>query len=133
MTDDRPLRIAIVDDEVDVVTYLETALEDRGFEVHASSDPDGALEFLAEVRPDVVCLDLLMPGRSGVALFEAIRRHPALKDVLVVVITGLATDEDLRQALGGGSRVEFVDKPVDLDRLVAALAGSAAATGGGER
>ncbi len=133
MSVDRPLRVAIVDDEVDVVTYLETALEDRGFEVHASSDPDGALDFLAEVRPDAVCLDLLMPGRSGVALFDAIRRHPTLKDVLVVVITGLATDEELRRALGGRSPVEFVDKPVDLDRLVSALAGCAPVPGGGDR
>ena len=117
--------VAIVDDELDIVTYLSLALEDHGFRVVTISDSDGALEKLAAVRPDLICLDLLMPKRTGVALYAEILCHEQLRNCPVVIMSGLTSEDQLpivlREAGNLPQPMCFLEKPIKIERLLEVL------------
>lgn len=122
---ERP-RVAVVDDEEDVLTFLRLALEDQGFEVLASDRPLDAVPLIRDFKPDLVCLDLLMPEQMGSSLFVEIRRDPALAEVPIVILTGLNARDALAKATGpvGGVRPpdRYLEKPVDLGAFLRAVA-----------
>jgi DNA-binding response OmpR family regulator len=116
-------RIAVVDDEPDVLTFLRLALEDAGYEVLASSSPVSVIPELLAFSPDLVCLDLLMPERMGLSLFVEIRRTAALRQVPVVILSGLAGASRPLEGLAFDDETEppaaYLEKPVDLPALLA--------------
>ena len=116
-------RIAVIDDERDVLTFLRLALEDEGFEVLASSTPTSVLPELQAFAPHLICLDLLMPERGGLSLFVEIRRLPALRSVPVVILSGLAGASRPLDGLDLDDDVippaAYLEKPVDLAGLLA--------------
>ena len=85
-----PAKILIVDDERDIVEYLSMALEDAGFKAAGLADTEGALEWIAAERPDLVLLDVMMPGHTGLSLYRAMREGEATKRIPVVIISGYA-------------------------------------------
>lgn len=116
--------VAIVDDEPDIVLYLRAALEDHGYRVVATSDATGALELLEQVAPDVICLDIVMPRHTGVALYSEVRGHPELGRCPVVIVSGLAEGvaEAVARSVPGRPADRILAKPVVLDELLGALA-----------
>ena len=82
--------VAIVDDEEDITTYLRIALEDAGYRVVITNDASKAMAVLEDARPDLICLDLLMPERTGVSLYARLREHPGMKRVPILFLSGLA-------------------------------------------
>jgi DNA-binding response OmpR family regulator len=123
--DPRAPRVAIVDDEEDVLTFLRLALEDQGYEVLACDRPGGALELLAEFEPDLICLDLLMPERMGVSLYVDIRKSRRLATVPVLILSGLNAREGLLDILRRESDVPapsgYLEKPVGSAQFLAAV------------
>ncbi len=119
--------VAIVDDEQDIVTYLRLALEDHGYRVFAVTEASTALERLAAAEPDVVCLDLLMPRHTGVALYAEIVRHPHLAGCPVLIMSGLTPREDLPKLLeeAGGlpQPACFIEKPIKVEHFIEELSG----------
>ena len=117
--------VAIVDDEKDIVTYLRLVLEDNGYRVLTVTESSTALERLVAAEPDVVCLDLLMPKHTGVALYAEIIRHPDLAGCPVLIMSGLTPREDLPKLLeeAGGlpPPAWFVEKPIKAAQLLDAL------------
>jgi DNA-binding response OmpR family regulator len=115
-------RIAVIDDEADVLTFLRLALDDAGFEVLASSSPNEVLPELRSFLPDLICLDLLMPERMGLSLFLEIRRMPALRLVPVVILSGLTGAsrplDGLELEDGVAPPAAYLEKPVDLADLI---------------
>ncbi len=126
-----------MDDEEDVLTYLETALEDQGYETRGFSSASGVLDAARESRPDLLCLDIMMPSRSGLSLFREIRSTPSLEGVPIVIVSGYSREEDFRgwefakylASTGLREPEAFVEKPVDLDRFLAVV-GDLARRGG---
>ena len=120
-----PLRVAVVDDEEDVLTFLRLVFEDRGFEVLTTDRPGAAVAALRSFRPDLVCLDLLMPEHTGVSLYVAMRRTPELRTVPVLILTGLETGEALvalqERADGIPPPDGTVEKPLDVAALLRAV------------
>ncbi|MFZ5785335.1 MAG: response regulator, partial [Acidobacteriota bacterium] len=114
-------RVAVIDDEPDVLTFLRLALEDAGFEVLTSGSPAEVLSELASFGADVICLDLLMPERMGLSLFVEIRRTPSMARVPVVILSGLAGDAlAALDTFGDLLPPAFCfEKPVDLGAFVA--------------
>jgi DNA-binding response OmpR family regulator len=116
--------ILIVDDEADVRRYLSTALEDEGFRVVSAENALAGLSLLSRERPDVVCLDLVLPGQTGLSFYREIRETPEFAHLPVVVVTGIARF-DAESRLGLGSALPapdaYFDKPVDLRRFLAAI------------
>jgi CheY-like chemotaxis protein len=121
---DRPLKVLVVDDNEALRENLAECLEGEGFEVAEAPNGDVALEQLAaaELAPDVVLMDLAMPGLDGRGLAQAIRAHPKLAGLRLVLITGHA-DAELSPELP----VDVVlHKPFGMRELLAAMEKSAA-------
>jgi DNA-binding response OmpR family regulator len=114
-------RVAVIDDEEDVLTFVRLLLEDAGFEVLTCDRPTEALPALASFAPDLVCLDLLMPEQLGWSLFAELRRDPALARVPVIILSGCDASAELEHArsLGrGGAEVAYLEKPVEPEALL---------------
>lgn len=118
-------RVAVVDDEPDVLMFLRLALNDRGFDVLTLDRVAGALSALHAFVPDAVCLDLLMPERTGLSLLVEIRKDPNLARVPVLILSALNARDELLATLRreglGPEPAAFVEKPLDLESLVRAL------------
>jgi len=120
-------RVLVVDDDPDIVDYLQSFLEDEGYEVGSAADSVTALEELDRFEPDVVLLDVLLPGRSGLDLLVSIRRHPRWGETPLVVVTGndRVLQDDCQSYLGAHAGVRGPDgvlgKPVDRGTLLAVL------------
>ena len=125
----RNIRLLLVDDEEDFRRATRSALERRGFVVREAASGERALESLQDERPDVVLLDLKMPGLSGI---ETLRRIRIKDETLpVVILTGHGNFQD---ALAGIRLdiVDFIPKPVDMDELAAKLRRMVNHEGGGQ-
>ena len=120
-------KVLLVDDEPDILLMLRMSFEDEGHEVVMAADGRMGLERLAEHRPDVVVLDMMMPVVDGWGVLEAMSVEG--DKTPVVVVSAKSDPKDCRKALELGA-VEYVVKPFDLDRLLAlvtAVAGEDAA------
>jgi CheY-like chemotaxis protein len=78
----------VADDEPDTIDYFSAVLEDNGAQVVQARDGDEALALIRQEKPDLVVLDLDMPGKDGGEVFEAIRKDPELSETKVCIITG---------------------------------------------
>lgn len=117
-----PKRIVVVDDEADVSTYLAAVLTDHGYEVRGASSGEEALRLVTEDRPDLVCLDLLMPERTGLWLYRQMCTRPELGGIPVVIISGLGKEQGVEEMLAGLPRpAAFMEKPVEVARLIETL------------
>lgn len=111
-------RILVVEDEEDARTYITTVLQDAGAETFEATDGDEALEVARAQRPDLITLDLSMPGKDGVQAFVELRQDAALEGIPVCVVTGhpefrkVIYEKPVRAPEG------FMNKPVDEDDLV---------------
>ncbi len=118
----------VIDDEEDVVTFLTTLLEENGYETCWAMDGVEGLEKIKRERPDLICLDLLMPEKTGILLYREIRKDPELKDIPVIMITGFAAPEypliDFKRFISTKSIPPpegFMEKPIDQKALLAAI------------
>jgi len=91
--------VLVVDDDPDVTTFLGTILGDAGMKVVTAHDGLEALDRLQEVTPDLISLDLVMPGKSGVRLLHDLRKHPIWQRIPVIIVTGHARDDKIRRDL----------------------------------
>jgi CheY-like chemotaxis protein len=130
--------ILIVDDESDHITFLTTVLEENGYASISANDGVEGLEVLRREKPDLVLLDLMMPKKSGISMFQELRKDENLSNIPVIVVTGVSevTGVDFRnfiyrQPLRDKDKfVEttglteytvpngYVEKPVDPNELI---------------
>jgi CheY-like chemotaxis protein len=117
----------IIDDEPDVAAYQGKVLLDHGWEVRIALDGDQGLAFALDERPDVILLDLMMPGgRGGLNTFSELRKSPDLKSIPIVFVTAFPEPdpEDENSFLGRQKRQRpdaYLEKPVDPETLLATL------------
>lgn len=111
-------RILVVDDDAPIRALLVRALTRTGHAIEAAADGEEALHRIAEARPDVVVLDLMMPRVDGFGVLQAVRADPAHRATQIVVITARAGREALEAAFAAGAD-DYVGKPFDLAELVA--------------
>jgi CheY-like chemotaxis protein len=108
-------KVAVIDDEVDVVTYLIWALRDNGFDVCSASNARDGLELLRSERPDLVCMDILMPRETGYSLYRKMKEDESLKKIPVLVITGM----NVMNAPDNGLEPDgYIEKPVDVPLFI---------------
>ena len=124
----------VIDDEVDITNYLSSILETNGFEVRTANEAKSGEVLIRERPPDIVLLDLMMPGRSGVQLFGRLRGDEATRDIPMVMVTGIGNQTGMDwnasvDQLKARRPEGFVEKPIDPERLMkvveAVLAGQA--------
>ncbi|HMF15360.1 MAG TPA: ATP-binding protein [Gemmataceae bacterium] len=109
-------RILVVDDKPDAADSLAMLLELNGHQSRAVYDGPAALQAAAEFSPEVVLLDLGMPGMNGFEVVRRLRSQPGGSDKLVIALTGYNQEDDLRQCRSAGFDAHLC-KPADLDRL----------------
>jgi CheY-like chemotaxis protein len=111
-------KILVVDDEPDILVFFSSVLEDNGAIVLTAADGDEALELAKKEKPDLITLDLNMPGKDGGVVYEALRKDPQFSQMPVCIITGrpelrrLIYDRPVPPPEG------YLDKPVDEETLL---------------
>jgi CheY-like chemotaxis protein len=93
--------VMIVDDEVDVANYLATVLEEAGMTVLTAHDGEEALRVLERTVPDLISLDLVMPGKSGIRVLMELRKKREWSRIPVVIVTAHAADPKIQRDLHG--------------------------------
>ncbi len=111
----REFNVLLVDDEVEFLETLEKRLRKRNIGVRVATSGDEALEVLTSESPDVVVLDVKMPGMDGIETLREIKKRKPL--VEVVMLTGHANVEVAIQGMEMGA-FDYLMKPVDIDELV---------------
>jgi CheY-like chemotaxis protein len=115
-----PPRVLVVDDEAVIRQLIAINLELEGFEVHEAVDGLDALAKARELDPDVVTLDVMMPGLDGITTARRLRSDPLTSRARIVLISARTRPADLERGSDAGAD-EYVTKPFDPDDLVAAV------------
>ena len=114
-------QILVVDDNPDNAHIIRDYLEARGYPITVAYNGDHALKAFAEVKPALVLLDVMMPGRDGWQVCREMKQHPTLgRSVRVVMVTALDDWVNKRQALQTGAD-DFVEKPFELSKLASTV------------
>jgi len=113
-------RILIVDDDPDIRTYLKTLFEKNGYETQTAEDGEKGLETARAFRPALITLDILMPKESGMRLFQKLKEEADLKDVPVVILTGVSQYRELHENDFPASQLPaaFIEKPIQQERIL---------------
>ena len=114
-------KVLIVDDESHVVTYLETLLQDNGYETASAFNGKEGMERLKKEKADLICLDITMPEQSGIRFYRDLKEDPQLDSIPVVIVTavtGLGGDpEPFKKFLSTRKQVPppeaFFSKPIE--------------------
>ena len=114
----RGLKVLLVDDEQDFIETLSKRLEMRELDTKLALDGEEALRAVQDEQPDVMVLDLKMPGMDGMEVLRRIKK--AFPKVPVVMLTGQGSAKDEEQARSLGAYA-YLQKPVELDRLAKIL------------
>ena len=144
MPDDK--EVLIIDDGEENVVFMQEILEEMGLPCRVARDGTEGLEALREKQPDLVLLDVMMPRKSGLMVFRAMKRDPELAKIPIIIVTGMAEatgvdietgQEDekesyqddfvrrfgvgLRKQLAGLNPDALVEKPIDPPELIAKI------------
>jgi len=114
----RSSRVLVVDDNPDIVLLMQELLASRGYDAVAVSRADEAENEIRTHPPDLILLDVIMPGKSGYELCREIKDDPATRLIPVVLITGLSDREDKLRGIEAGAD-DFLNKPIFAEELFA--------------
>lgn len=122
-------KILIVDDEPDVVSYLEMILQDNGYETLTAANGNEALELVRSEKPDLVTLDISMPEASGTRFYVELKKDPEISSTpvfIVTAVTGYGGDKYGYEKFISQRRLVpppegFFPKPIDREKFVAAV------------
>ena len=109
--------ILVVDDEPNIVLSLEFLLKQAGFRVRTVANGEAALAAIAQEPPDLVLLDVMIPGRDGYAVCQEIRSNPAWRNMRIIMLTAKGGDIQREKGLSLGAD-EYVTKPFSTRELV---------------
>jgi PAS domain S-box-containing protein len=119
------LRVLVVDDNVDTATSLATLVLESGHDVRMAHDGPSVVEAAVYYRPNVVLLDIGLPGLDGFEIGKQIRQRPDLQNVVLVAVTGYGRESDLQRSFEVGFDYHLI-KPVDFGKVQQILAGVSA-------
>jgi CheY-like chemotaxis protein len=124
-------KILVLDDEPNVVAYLETLLQDNGYDTVSAGDGREGMEKARSEKPDLITLDISMPEESGIRFYRELKEDPELADIRVVIVTGVTgygyKPEDFQKFLSSRKHIPppdgFVPKPIERDELLKEVMG----------
>jgi CheY-like chemotaxis protein len=116
-------RILLIDDEKDLCFFLKTNLENTGeFDVLVSNRGDEGIELAQREKPDLILLDILMPGMSGDEVAEILLENPATAKIPIIFLTAMVTKEEIGDIMSkkrGGRN--FIAKPITTKEVIVAI------------
>jgi DNA-binding response OmpR family regulator len=128
-------RILLVEDEANILEAIGFILSRDGWDVRGHGKGESALAEIERVAPDILVLDIMLPGRSGLDVLRDLRASPSLRGLPVLLLTAKGQTKDREQAMALGANA-FLTKPFSNDELietVRSLASGAAASPGAAR
>jgi len=110
-------KVLIIDDDPELRTLMTTFLTAKGFEVSSAKNGAEGLAQAQADQPDLISLDIIMPGMDGFAVIQQLREDPAFRDVPIMVLSALTTPDTHDRAIDAGVRT-VVTKPFDYREIV---------------
>jgi diguanylate cyclase (GGDEF)-like protein len=115
--------ILVVDDDPDIARFVEVNLRSAGYDVSVAGDGEEALERAAEMRPDLVLLDVMMPRLDGFEVAQRLRKNPQTANTSIIMLTAKALSSDKVTGLQSGAD-DYIIKPFDPIELLARVKGT---------
>ena len=123
-------KVLIVDDEMDMRIFISTLLETSGYKPFATRDGKEGLEKAKAVKPDLIILDVMMPGEGGVYMYRKLKTDKMLRDIPVVMLSAVAKKTFTHYLNMLNIRIEediphpdsYIEKPPDADELLKIIA-----------
>ena len=120
------LKVLVVDDEPDVAKYLSMILQANGYVSKVAGNVSDGLEMVNDFKPDLVCLDIMMPKDSGISMYRELRENILTKHIPVIIISGAEQEQkfNFRTYLPDESIPEpecYMEKPVDVEKYLAMI------------
>ena len=113
-----PKEILIVDDEPSIVVPIQFLMEQQGYSVVIAENGHDALDMIYQYTPDLVLLDIMLPGIDGYEVCEIIRLNPKLRDVKIIFLTAKGREVEIAKGLALGADA-YITKPFSNAELVA--------------
>ena len=113
-------KILIADDEPDILEIIEFNLRANGYEVITAKNGNEALEKAKEFLPDLIILDIMMPGKNGIEVCNLLRMMPAFKETLIVFLTALSDEQTEIKGLESGAD-DYLTKPISPKILISKI------------
>lgn len=113
-------KVLVVDDSKTELMFLSKALRQHGLVVQTAENAEDAMRRLGDDKPDLILMDVVMPGQNGFQLTRAISRDPQYADVPIIMCTSKSQETDRVWAMRQGAR-DYVTKPVDVKELMAKI------------
>ena len=114
-------KLLVADDEPNIVISLEYLMKREGYHVLVATDGNQALETIRREQPALVLLDVMMPGKTGFEVCQAVRADPALEGVRILMLTAKGRDTDISKGLALGANA-YMPKPFSTRELVQKVA-----------
>lgn len=111
-------KILLVDDNADIVTMIARRLTAKGYDVVTAFDGKEALAKAISEIPDIILLDVMMPGLDGISTGAYLKEDPATKHIPIVMVTAKGEREDISKAIDKAGAVEYVIKPFRIEQLL---------------
>ena len=117
--------VMIVDDEADAVEFVSSMLEDiEGIETASANDGDSALAAIVDMKPDLVILDVQMPGKDGFQVFAELRQQESTQNIPIIMLTGIGertglhfSSKEMGEFFGKKPPETYIEKPVSPEIL----------------
>jgi twitching motility two-component system response regulator PilH len=113
-------KVLVVDDSKTELMFMTDLLQKNGFSVKTDENAEEAFRRLADEKPDLILMDVVMPGQNGFQLTRAITRDPLYADVPIIMCTSKNQETDRVWGMRQGAR-DYITKPVDQDELMAKI------------
>jgi DNA-binding response OmpR family regulator len=110
-------KVLVIDDEPEITEIVEAFLENAGYKVAVENAPGNGIARAKEFKPDLILLDIMMPGTDGYQICNKIKEDPALAATPVIFLTGKDTKDDSGKSFQVGGDM-FIKKPFSCERLL---------------
>jgi len=112
-----PAKVLIVDDEANIVISLEFLMQQAGYEVAIARNGEEALEQIENFRPDLILLDVMLPGVNGFDILQRVRQHASLHELPVIMLTAKGREVEVTKGLALGANA-YITKPFSTRNLL---------------
>ena len=113
-------KILLIDDDPDVRLAMHVRLKANGYDTAFASDATSSISEARKQQPDLIILDLGLPGGDGFTVIERLKRHPSLAVIPIIIVSGRGVSGNQERAIKAGAKV-YLQKPVDNGELLAII------------
>lgn len=110
-------KVMVVDDEPEITEIVQTFLADAGYQVRIENSSAQAMQVAREFKPDIILLDIMMPGRDGYDVCRDIKSDPEFAHTPIIFLTGKDRNDDMGRSFKSGGDM-FIKKPFSCERLL---------------